>query len=171
MKRTHGSMKPRTFAATLTLVCMMLIVGCARETPLKVGGEAPEFSALDLNERPVKLSDFRGKVVVLRFWSSGCMACVAEMPVIDEFSKRYREKGLARVAINVGDSKEKVAHFVKSLKISYPILFDPASIAAKKYRVSAVPTTFFIDRKGIARKVVVGGMMQGRFEKTVGEML
>ncbi len=171
MKWMHRDGKQRSLAASMAFVCMMLIAGCAREPSVQVGGKAPEFSALDLNDRTVKLSVFRGKVVVLRFWSSGCMACVAEMPVIDEFSKRNAQKGLAMVAMNVGNSKEKVAYFVNRLKISYPVLFDPAGIAAKKYRVSAVPTTFFIDRKGIVRKIVVGAMMQAPFEKTVGEML
>lgn len=155
----------------LALACTALMAGCKKEAQLKIGEKAPELAALDLNYSTAKLSDFRGKVVVLRFWSTGCKACVAEMPKIDEFSKRYQDRGLAVVAVNVGDTKEKVADFVKSLKISYPVLLDQANITARKYRVTAVPTTCFIDRNGIAKKIVFGEMMQGQLEKTVRELL
>lgn len=157
--------------ASVVFACTTLMAGCKKDAQLKVGEKAPEIAALDLNYSTVKLSDSRGKVVVLRFWSTGCKACVAEMPKIDEFSKRYQNRGLAVIAVNVGDSKEKVADFVKSLKISYPVLLDQANITARKYRVTAVPTTCFIDRNGIAKKIVFGEMMQDQLEKTVKELL
>lgn len=174
MRIVHRAVNRTAFslaAAAVALACMALIAGCKKEAQLKIGEKAPELAALDLNYSAVKLFDFRGKVVVLRFWSTGCKACVAEMPKIDEFSKRYRDRGLAVVAVNVGDTKEKVADFVKSLKISYPVLLDEANLTARKYRVTAVPTTCFIDRNGIAKKIVFGEMMQGQLEKTVRELL
>lgn len=153
------------------LSCAALIAGCIKDRAWKIGESAPEISALELNNQTVKLSDFRGKVTVLRFWSSGCRACVDEMPVIDKFSKRYSGKGLIILAVNMGESKESVENFVKDLNISYPVLLDPALIAAKKYGVKAVPTTFLIDRNGIAKKVFVGETTQELFEKTVGSLL
>ncbi len=148
----------------------MIISGCSKDRTLKIGESAPGISVLDLNDKTVKLSDFRGKVVMLRFWSTGCRICVAGMPAIDEFGKRYEERGLAVLAVNRGDSKERVEKFVRTLDISYPVLLDPALIAAKKYGVSAVPTTVFIDRNGIARKVILGEMMR-EFEKAADELL
>jgi len=174
VKRICGALRRLAFplaAAAVALACAALLAGCKKETQLKIGEKAPELAALDLNYGTVKLSDFRGKVVVLRFWSTGCKACIAEMPKIDEFSKRYQDRGLAVIAVNVGDTKEKVADFVESLKISYPVLLDEANITARKYRVTAVPTTCFIDRNGIAKKIVFGEMIQGQMEKTVRELL
>jgi peroxiredoxin len=136
-----------------------------------MGESAPEISAVDLNDAAVKLSDFRGKVVVLRFWITGCKACIAEMPLIEEISKRHGDRGLAVLAINVGDSKEKVEKFAKMLNISYLLLLDPARIAVGKYGIRAVPTTIIIDRRGIAVKRMVGEMPQELLEKTVVEML
>jgi thiol-disulfide isomerase/thioredoxin len=153
------------------LVCAALLAGCEREKTWKVGSSAPEISVLDLNDRTVKLSDFKGKPVALRFWATGCSACVAGMPKLDGFSKKYREKGLAVLAINMGNSKPLVEAFAKGLKLSYPVLLDPALITVKKYAVRSVPTTFFIDRKGVARKVVIGEITQEIFDKTVGEMM
>lgn len=157
--------------AIIAFACVALLSACEKDRTWKIGTSAPEISVLDLGDRTVKLSDYRGKPVVLRFWATGCSACVAGMPKLDSFSKVHREKGLAVLAINMGNSKPLVEAFAKGLKLSYPVLLDPALIAAKKYRVTAVPTTFFIDRKGIARKVVVGEVSRELFEKTVGELL
>lgn len=158
-------------APLLLLAVAALVAGCERERSWAVGASAPEISVLDLNERTVKLSDYRGQVVVLRFWSTGCKACVAAMPALDRFSADYRGKGVAVVAVNLGDAKELVEAFARELNLSYPLLLDPLRIAAGKYRVSAVPTTFFIDRDGIGRKVVIGEVTPNMFDKTVGELL
>lgn len=149
-------------------VCLaVLMPGCIKDKTWKIGEKAPEISALDLNNRTVRLSDFKGKLVVVRFWSSGCSACVAEMPVIDEFGRRYSGKGMVILAVNIGDSKEAVQKFVGDLDISFPVLLDPALIAAKKYGVRAVPTTFVVDRDGIARKVFVGETTHALLDKAV----
>lgn len=151
--------------------CALFIGGCAKDQTWKSGSRAPQISVLDLNDATVKLSDFKGKVIVLRFWATGCKPCVADMPVLDRHSKGYRDKGLVVLAVNIGGSKELVKAFAEGLKLSYPVFLDPAQITSKKYAVKSVPTTFFIDRKGIARKVVTGEIPQELFDKTVGELL
>lgn len=155
----------------LALSCTALLAGCEKEKRWELGESAPEFSAIDLNDKMMRLSDFRGKVVVLKFWSRGCGICVAEMPAIDELSRKYEDRGLVILAINRRDSKESVEKLVRGLNISYPLLLDPVSIVSKKYGVIGVPTTFFIDRHGTAKKVVLGEMRPDLFEKTVGELL
>jgi len=174
MKRMLRALKRTAFALAVVVTafsCAILTTGCTKERSWEVGGNAPEISVLDLSNRTVKLSDFRGKVVVLRFWATGCSACVVGMPKLDRFSKNYRERGLAVLAVNMGNPKALVEAFAKGLKLSYPVFLDPALIAAKKYGVRTVPTTFFIDRKGIAKKVVVGEITQELFDRTVGELL
>lgn len=160
-------------AVTLVMACgwATVMTGCRREPSLRIGERAPELTSLDLNDKPVKLSDFKGKVVVLRFWSHGCLGCVAEMPAMDDLSKRYKDRGLVVLAVNVADPKEKVEQFVRDRHISYPVVLDPAHIAASKYRVSAVPTTFLIDRNGATQKVVFGRMKEGELERVAGELL
>jgi cytochrome c biogenesis protein CcmG, thiol:disulfide interchange protein DsbE len=150
--------------------CALLVAGCEKEESWQIGTRAPRISVLDLNDKTVKLSEFRGRVVVLRFWASGCKECIAGMPAMDRYSKG-REKDLAMLAVNMGNSKEFVAAFAKGLQISYPMLLDPALIASKKFGVRAIPTTFFIDRKGIAKKVILGDISRSEFERTVGELL
>jgi len=157
--------------AVVFLSLLLFAAGCKKDSSMQIGLEAPEISVLDLNDRTVKLSDFRGKVVVLRFWTSGCKSCVTEMPVLDGLYKKYKDKGMEILAINMGDSKKSVEKFVADMKISYPALLDPISIAAQKYGVKAAPTTFFIDRKGMAKRVFYGMITNEEFEKTVNELL
>lgn len=151
--------------------CALFIGGCAKDQTWKNGSRAPQISVLDLNDATVKLSDFKGKVVVLRFWATGCKDCVSGMPLLDEFRKKYSENDLAVLGINIGGSKELVAAFAKGLKISYPVLLDPAMMASKKYLVRSVPTTFFIDRNGNAKQVIAGEIPQKAFDKIVASML
>jgi cytochrome c biogenesis protein CcmG/thiol:disulfide interchange protein DsbE len=152
-------------------VCLALTAGCSREQSWQVGTPAPSISVLDRDDATVKLSDFRGKAVVVRFWASGCRACIEGMPALDRYRRAYDDRDLAVIAVNMGNSKEMVDAFAKNLKISYPVLRDPALIASKKYNVTSVPTTFFIDRKGIARKRVQGELTGEDFNQTVRELL
>lgn len=145
--------------------------GCEKERSWRVGERAPEITVLALNDKAVKLSDFRGKVVVLRFWETGCKGCIEGMPALDRFTRQYREKGLVVLAVNMGDPKNVVAAFVGNLHIAYPVLLDPVLIATGKYGVRASPTIFFIDRNGIARKVIIGEISQEMFDKALGELL
>jgi len=151
--------------------CVAFIAGCEKDQSWKIGSQAPQISVLDLHDGTVKLSDFRGKVIVLRFWATGCKACVAEMPALDKFRRKYSENDLVVLGINMGGSRELVEAFAKGLKITYPVLLDPVMIAAKKYSVRAVPTTFFIDRNGNAKQVIAGEMPQSVFDNIVANLL
>lgn len=161
----------RALLALVVFACAALAGGCEKDPSWQVGATAPRISALDLNDATVNLSDFRGRVLVVRFWASGCRACVAGMPALDRYRARYADADLAVVAVNMGDSREAVATFVKDLKLSYPVLRDPALIAARKYAVRSTPTTFFIDRNGIAGKMVQGEVPEELFHRTVRDLL
>lgn len=160
---------PLLYVALLT--CALFIGGCERDQSWKIGSRAPQISVLDLKDATVKLSDFKGKVIVLRFWTTGCKDCVSGMPLLDGYRKKYPENDLAVLGINIGGSKEMVEAFAKGLKISYPVLLDPAMMATKKYLVRSVPTTFFIDRNGNAKQVIAGEIPQQAFDKIVAALL
>ena len=113
----------------------LLVTGCVKERSWRIGSPAPEISVLDFNDRTVKLSAFRGKVLVLRFWATGCNGCIAGMPALDRFRKKYQERDLAVLAVNMGNPKQLVASFVRDLHLTYPLLLDPALIATRKYGV------------------------------------
>jgi peroxiredoxin len=114
---------------------------------ISIGKTAPDFELSDLSGKQVKLSDFRGKNVVLNFWASWCPPCREEMP---EFQRIYSENSdkLIFVGVNLQESKENAESFVKKLGIIFPILLDPNSNVKNMYNVFTQPVTYFIDSSG-----------------------
>ncbi|MBZ0154639.1 MAG: TlpA family protein disulfide reductase [Alphaproteobacteria bacterium] len=158
-------------AGIVAFSCVVLLCGCKREKPLKIGLPAPEISALDLQDKRVRLADYRGKSIVIRFWSSTCKACVDELPAMDTLYKRYKAEGLVVLAVNIGDSKETVETFIRERNLTFPVLLDSVAITAGKYGVHAVPTTFLIDREGVVRKAFLGETPKDIFEIAVRDLL
>ena len=158
-------MKRKWFAWIMVL--SLLLGGCAaampeEETPPETtlaspteetapANIAPDFTVYDLAGNPVKLSDFRGKPVVLNFWASWCGPCKHEMP---DFDEAYAEFGadIHFVMVNLTDgSSETVdsAHgYVQGQGYAFPVYYDTTLDAANTYGVYSIPTTYFIDAKG-----------------------
>ena len=123
-----------------------------------VGHPAPDFTLQTLDGQHIRLADLRGRAVVLNFWASWCPPCRAEMP---ELEKVYTEKaagGLVVLGTNQGDAASQVSNFVHRFGIHFPIVLDSRIQVSRLYRVNSLPTTYFIDRDGIIRARVIGGM-------------
>ena len=112
---------------------------------------APDFTAYDKEGNPVKLSDFRGKPVVLNFWSSNCGPCRAEMP---DFQRVYEEMGedvqflMVNMTDGSWDTVESATAFISEQGFTFPVYFDTQLSAARAYVVNSLPTTYFIDKEG-----------------------
>lgn len=132
--------------------------------PPKAEGQAvraPDFSLLDSKGRAVRLSTLRGKVVVINFWATWCGPCRAEIPGFLEVYNKYKSKGLEIIGISLDDDGwESVAPFVKRFKIDYPVVLGDRDVVLNYGGITAIPTTFVVDRKGY----VVSGRM-GYFSK------
>jgi peroxiredoxin len=103
----------------------------------------------DLSGVRVSLAALSGKVVLLNFWATWCIPCRTEMPGMERVWQRYRDRGLAIVAVSVDEGGEKrIAKFVRRLNLSYPILLDPQSEVADHYEVSGLPASYLIDGEG-----------------------
>ena len=128
---------------------------------LEADRPAPDFALDVLDGEPVRLSDFRGKTVVLNFWASWCPPCRAEMP---EFQALWEERGpagpddLVILAVDFlpEDSVADAANFAGEFGLTFPVLFDADGSVARRYRVRGFPATFFIDRRGVVRTTAFG---------------
>jgi peroxiredoxin/Cu/Ag efflux protein CusF len=110
---------------------------------------APDFTLPTLSGVPVRLSDLRGKVVLLNFWVTWCQSCRAEMPTIDALYRRYKNRGLEVLAVNLdAATTSKVQALMGELGMTFRVGLDPSSSIARTYRVAGLPTTYLIDRAG-----------------------
>jgi len=125
------------------------------------GFAAPDFTLDLLGGGEVTLSDLRGKPVVVNLWASWCPPCRAEMPAIEKVYQDYQDLGLVILGVNTTnqDSEADAAAFVRDYELTFPIPLDRDGSVSMRYALRGLPTTFFIDREGIIRSVVVGGPM------------
>jgi thiol-disulfide isomerase/thioredoxin len=120
-----------------------------------IGNAAPDFELATLDGKNLKLSDLRGKGVLLNFWATYCGPCKVEMPWFVELQNEYGPQGFQIVGVAMDDaSTEDIAKFAKQMGVNYPVLLGKDSVADSYGGVSVLPTTFFVDRNGklIARE-------------------
>jgi peroxiredoxin len=125
------------------------------------GFSAPDFTLDLLTGGQITLSDLRGQVVVVNLWASWCLPCREEMPAIEKVYQENKLQGLEVLAVNTTyqDREAGVAAFVKQYGLTFPILLDKTGAVSNRYQLRGLPSTYFVDRKGVIRSVVVGGPM------------
>ena len=117
---------------------------------IKDPSPAPGFTLPDLERGKVSLKDFRGKLLMLNFWASWCVPCREEMPAMELLYQKYRDHGFVILGVNLKDNKKSAVAFVKELKITFPIAFDPNGEVGLLYGAWGLPATYLIDANGIA---------------------
>ncbi len=136
---------------------MGLMAGCSRPSkqptselkPESQRKPAPNFSLKDADGKPVNLSDFRGKVVLVNFWATWCGPCEAEIPWFVEFEKQYKDRGFAVIGVSMDDDGWKsVRPYVASHKINYHIVIGSEVVSQQFGDINALPTSFVLDREG-----------------------
>ncbi|MGA9527194.1 MAG: redoxin domain-containing protein, partial [Terriglobales bacterium] len=114
-----------------------------------IGSIAPDFELQRLDGKNLKLSDLRGKAVLLNFWATYCEPCKVEMPWFVELQKEYGPQGFQIVGIAMDDATtEDIAKFAQDMGVNYPILLGKETVGMSYGGVNVLPTTFFLDRKG-----------------------
>ena len=119
-----------------------------------VGQAAPDFALHAVLGSTVRLSEHRGEVVVLSFWSSRCYPCRAQLAALNGSFSTYRSAGLAIYGIGVDDDQVKSLDFAHSTTVGFPLLLDPTKQVSRSYQVDNLPMTVLIDRNGTVRHVV-----------------
>lgn len=117
---------------------------------------APDFALQDVDGKVVRLSDYRGQVVVLNFWATWCTPCRREFPEFAQTYDRERGRGLAILGVNVKENLSSVRRFTSDFGATFPILMDAEGDVASQYRIAGLPVTWFIDAEGILRAQVIG---------------
>jgi len=147
-----------TGAVVLAVTFAIVWLQSSKYEPLVVGKAAPDFSLTDLNDKPHRLSDFRGKVVFLNFWATWCAPCREEMPSMEVLNKSFEKDGLVVLAVSIDrvTTTKDIPPFVKSLNLTFPVLIDSWGITDKPYKRLGVPETFIIDQQGIVREIIIG---------------
>jgi len=135
------------------------------------GKQAPDFVLQDLDGKPVKLSDFRGKAVLLNFWATFCGPCKVEMPWLVELQKQYGPQGLQIVGVALDDSgKDTIQKYAKEMGVNYTILQGQDSVG-DAYGAVGLPATFYIDRNGKIVDSALGLVSRGEIEDNIKKAL
>jgi cytochrome c biogenesis protein CcmG/thiol:disulfide interchange protein DsbE len=122
---------------------------------------APDFELETFDHEIFKLSDLRGKPVLINFWASWCPPCRSEMPAIQKVYDEYRDQGFEVLAVNSThqDNLGDAITFAQVRRLTFPILLDRDGSINYLYEIRSLPTSFFIDKNGIIQDVVIGGPM------------
>ncbi|MGD2097010.1 MAG: TlpA disulfide reductase family protein [Desulfobacterales bacterium] len=117
---------------------------------LKVPPDADplEITLNDPNGRPVSLSDLRGKIVFINFWTTWCLACVIEMPSMEKLHQKFKDKDFVMVGINLQESAERVKQFFKKHQLTFTTLLDITGDVGAALGINAIPTTLILDKNG-----------------------
>lgn len=124
---------------------------------IKQGKPAPNFKLSTLDGTTVELKDYKGKKVILNFWASWCAPCKSEAPVLQKFYKENKDVILLSVNLTKEDqSKDAVKKFISDYSLTFPIPLDERGEVSDLYQVLSIPTTYFIDEKGLLQQKVIG---------------
>ena len=167
-------MKSRFAGMTaVAILAVMLLSGCsgaaaadgARPTTAKIGALAPEFSLKSLTGDEIVLSKLQGRPVLINFWATWCGPCREEFPALVRAYKKYQDQGFVVIGVNFQDenSDAGVQTFMRNTLVNFPIVRDVGERVGRMYRIDGLPTSYFIDRSGVIRDMVVGGPMTDEF--------
>lgn len=121
-----------------------------------LGKPAPDFTLTSLDDTPVRLSDYRGRPLIVNFWASWCIPCRDEFPQFVAARAQHAAEGLEILGIIRQDAADAAAAFARQHGASWPLLMDPEETAWKSYQGLGVPSTYFIDRQGVVRATSLG---------------
>jgi peroxiredoxin len=139
---------------------------------IRQGNIAPNFELMNLEEKPVKLSDFAGKKVILNFWATWCPPCRVEMPQMVKFYQN-NEKDAVILAINLTHTEKNqsnVRAFVEDFGLTFPVVMDAKGDVSDTYQIIAYPTSYFIDSQGIIQEVFQGAINYDMMKKAISKI-
>jgi len=110
--------------------------------------QAPYFSLKDINGKSYDLTEYRGRVVIVNFWTTWCPPCRFELPSMERAYQKFKQQGIEILAINVGEDADTIFTFTVDYPVTFPLLMDLDSQVINNYPVIGLPTTYIIDTEG-----------------------
>lgn len=138
--------------AFMGLILAGLAAGSLASSDLS-GQQAPDFALKSSSGENLRLSEYRGEVVMINFWATWCGPCRQEMPLLDELYSRYERVGFVLLGVNIDDDPQRAMSMIDELGVEFPVLFDSTKDVSKLYDVNAMPVTVIVDREGKVRHV------------------
>ena len=156
--------------------CVALLFACIATVQAVAalnGQQAPDFVLKSFDGENLRLSEFRGEVVMLNFWATWCGPCRQELPLLDELYAHYNKVGFTLLGVNIDENESQAASMVRELGVSFPVLFDQSKKVSRLYQVDAMPATVLIDRDGRVRHVHRGFQpgLEQQYQKEVRGLL
>src|ERR1041384_2690070 len=156
------------------LIVVFAVMAMLSFAPASVLGQetAPQLRLRDLDGRAVRLSDYRGKVVLINFWATWCPPCRAEMPDLVRLQREHGKEGLQIIGITYPpEQKARVKKFVRSIKVNYPIVLGTREIKARFSSDETLPITVVINRDGKVSEIISGILLPEEFEEKIKPLL
>jgi cytochrome c biogenesis protein CcmG, thiol:disulfide interchange protein DsbE len=163
------------------VMCVMIIILIGifitfkekpRSVGVNIGDAAPDFELQTIDGQSVKLSDYKGKKVILNFWATWCPPCKEEMPKLEKYyDQKPADVELLAVNFTVTEKKrENVVQFVQKHQYSYPILLDEKNKVNSTYEILSLPTTYFIDSEGVIREKFTGPLTEKKIKNIISRL-
>lgn len=176
--RYNRNMRALGGRAGFSAVLLLLLSGCAgtyEKVSVKPANErkaAPDFTLRDANGAPVKLSDFKGKVVLLNFWATWCGPCKVEIPWFMSFQQQYKDRDFVVLGVSLDDEGwDVVKPYVNNRKINYRVCLGNEETSQLYGGIESLPTTFVIDRDGKIASRHIGLVSKSTYEKEILNLL
>jgi peroxiredoxin len=137
------------------------------------GEIAPDFTLQTVNGKSYKLSDFRGKKVLLNFFATWCPPCKGEMPHMEEFYKENKDNGVVVIAVDLTTGEtdpNNIPKFIKNYGLTFPVLLDKQGDIGDIYQAFSIPTSYFINANGIIQDKMVGAMDKETMENLMSKI-
>ncbi len=173
-----GNRNPMALFAVAVIAAVMLFYGfhAARRSEANAivmkASPAPDFTLESLDGKSVRLSDLRGKAVLLNFWATWCGPCKIETPWLVELQNQYGSQGLQVIGVAMDDSgKDEIAKFTKDMGVNYPVLLGKEAVGDAYGGVPALPESFFIGRDGKIVDKIIGLKGKGEIEDSIKKAL
>lgn len=161
-------------AAVFVIALNLVSQQGARPVP---GSPAPDFTLSLYDEyragmpETIKLSDLRGKVVVMNFWASWCVECRKEADALEAIHQKYKDRDVVVLGVDYLDTEQPALAYLQEFGINYANGLDVQQRIAKSYRITGVPETFFIDEEGIVQEVLIQPLSESQLSASIDRLL